>query len=449
METFGQSFSMVICTLKDPSTPPGSFLNLLRTPHLIKTPPLPKCEVCIIVPVRDEADSLEQTLEALAEQTQLDGKPFDRRRYEVIVFANNCTDNSAQVARRFARINSDFALHIVEKNLPPEEAYIGRVRQILMDEAYRRLTSLGRLRGVIISTDGDTLVDCTWVAATLAEIDSGADAVGGRIVTEKSDRQGLDPYARSCYLRAVGYNFLRSELEAYLDPDPFDTLPRHYQHMGASFAVTAQMYGLSGGMPAVRTPEDMAFYQRLQRVGARFRHSLQVRVTTSARQIGRTDIGMANQLQKWADMGQQRQAFLVEPAGAIETRLRGRRALRSLHHKIATDRVFPIHEIIYSAQTLGISTDWLIKKLMRSQSFVTLFEEVEEQQLKEGTWQDRWQLVPIEKAIFELRSRVAQLRSMPPTSQKTPPRRLVPSSKSARKDRADISRHVEPQETAV
>ncbi|MGB6167148.1 MAG: hypothetical protein WBF52_06135, partial [Geitlerinemataceae cyanobacterium] len=165
--------------------------------------------------------------------------------------------------------------------------------------------------------------------------------------------------------------------------------------------------------------------------------------------IGRTDIGMANQLQKWADMGQQKQAFLVESAGAIETRLRARRALRTLHDRIKTDRVFRIHEIVSSAQTLGISTDWLIKKLMRSQSFVMLFEEIEQRQQEEGIWQERWQPVPIENAIAELRFQVATLRSMPQTSSKTLPRKLALSSKSARRDRADISRRVEPQETAV
>jgi Glycosyl transferase family 2 len=440
---------MESCILKAPSTHSGSFLNLLRTPPLVETPPLPQCEFCIIVPVRNEADGIENTLEALANQTDLQGRSFDRKRYEVIVFANNCTDDSAAIAHKFARNNLDFALHIVEKTLPPEESYIGRVRQILMDEAYRRLMGLGRLRGVIASTDGDTQVDRTWVAATLAEIRNGADAVGGRIVTEKVDRHRLDPYARACYLRAVGYNFLICELEAYLDPDPFDTLPRHYQHMGASLAVTAQMYGRSGGLPAVQTPEDMAFYQRLKRVGALFRHSLHVRVTTSARQIGRTDIGMANQLQKWADMGQQKQAFLVESAQAMETRLRARRTLRSLHQRIVTESVFPIHEIVSLANTLGISKDWLIKKLLRSKSFVTLLEEIEQHQQEAGIWQERWQPVAIEDAIAELRSRLAQLRSMPQISNAMPPRRLASFSKSARRDPADISRRVEPQETAV
>lgn len=441
-------------SLDEGSSYPCSLMSLYRTPALVKTPPLPQCEVCAIVPVRNEAAGIENTLEALANQIDLQGNVFSRQRYEVLVFANNCTDDSAAIARQFARNHPDFQLHIIEKTLPPEQAYIGRVRQILMDEAYRRLMKLGARRGIIASTDGDSQVDPTWIAATVAEIDRGADGVGGRIVTEKVDRHSLDRYTRSCYLRAVAYNFLISELEAYLDPNSDDPLPRHYQHMGASFAVTAQMYGRSGGMPATRTPEDMAFYDRLMQAGARFRHSLDVRVTTSARQVGRTDIGMANQLHRWAQMGQHHQAFQVESAEAIETRLVTRRALRSLHQKILNLRVFPIHEMVSIAETLGISKDWFVHKLLQAQSFAALWSQIEHQQQQEGIWSDRWQLVPIENAIANLRSRVAQIRALEPSASTTPPPPLAVSShtfavKFAQTNRADSVRFVEPQETAV
>jgi hypothetical protein len=63
------------------------------------------------------------------------------------------------------------------------------VRKLLMDEAYRRLMSVGRRRGIIASTDGDTKVANTWVAATIHEIDSGVDAVGGRILTDRHSRE--------------------------------------------------------------------------------------------------------------------------------------------------------------------------------------------------------------------------------------------------------------------
>lgn len=388
--------------------PPRSHGEDLSQP-LVQTPVSPQCQVCVIVPVRDEAETLEATLSALANQIDLEGQSFDPNRYEVIVLANNCSDDSAAIAHRFAS-QHPMTLHVVERTLPDSEAYIGRVRQLLMDEAYRRLISLGRRRGVIASTDGDTRVAPTWIAATLYEIACGADAVGGRIVTDGVDRAALDPYARSCHLREVGYSYLIAELETYLDADPHDSWPRHYQHYGASLAVTAQMYEQAGGMPPVRTPEDVAFYCALVRVNARFRHSPLVRVTTSARQTGRTNIGLANQLHEWTQMGCQRQPFLVESAAEIETRLQVRHQLRRLWWCILNGYQPTPMDIAPLANRLAISTHWLTYKLKQPQSFNFLFERVEQRQQEEGKWRQRWSLVRIEEAIADLRLRLDSLR---------------------------------------
>jgi hypothetical protein len=126
-----------------------------------------------------------------------------------------------------------------------------------MDTAYRRLMSLGKPQGIIASTDGDTQVAPTWIAATRYEIAGGADAVGGGIITDRISRHALSPQAKTCFLQEVGYRSLVAELEFYLDPDPYDPLPRHYQHYGASLAVTAQMYARAGGIPPVSHHRSM------------------------------------------------------------------------------------------------------------------------------------------------------------------------------------------------
>jgi glycosyltransferase involved in cell wall biosynthesis len=380
------------------------------TPALVEKAPLPQCEISVIVPVRNEAESLPTTLSALAHQVDLQGQRLDFRRYEIILLLNNCSDNSAAIARNFAQQHPDLVLHVVEKTLRATEAYIGRVRQILMDEAYRRLISIGRKRGVIASTDGDSQVSETWIAATLYEISCGADAVGGRIITLESDRATLDSYAKACHLREVGYRYLIAELESYLDPDPYDSFPRHYQHYGASLAVTAQMYAIAGGLPAVRTPEDVAFYHALVRVNARFRHSPLVRVETSARQIGRTDIGLANQLNEWSQMGRQKQAFLVESAAAIETRYSARHQLRIIWFSVLNGKM-PTHiQLAPLADTLGVPAQWLVQELKQPYTFGLLFERVEQCSKQQGIWPQRWQKVEIKTAITDLRLRLESLR---------------------------------------
>ncbi len=377
---------------------------------LVQTPPLPQCEVCVIVPVRNEAEMLCGTLAALANQIDLEGNSLEPERYEVILLANNCDDDSAAIARRFARKQPNLVLHIVEKTLPAADAHIGWVRKSLMDEAYYRLMSIGHNRGIIASTDGDTRVAPNWIAATEYEITCGADAVGGRIVTDRCDRAALAPYARACHLREVGYRFLVAELEAYLDPNPFDALPRHFQHYGASLAVTAEMYGRAGGMPLVRTSEDVALYRALIRVDARFRHSPLVRVTTSARQVGRAQNGLADQLSQWTAMGEQKQPFWVESAAAIITRLQARQELRMLWQKILNGYEPILKDVALPASMLGITGDWLQDELTQYQSFGELFEKIEQRQEQEGIWQQRWSANKIEQAIYDLRLLLEPLR---------------------------------------
>lgn len=225
------------------STPLAQVLKRIAAPPLVCAAPTERCESCVIVPVRDEAELLEQTLAALAGQCTPTGVPLDPRSYEIIVLANNCRDDSAAVARRFASTHPYLRLHTVELTLSPAEAHVGRARQLLMDEAYRRLYRVGQPRGVIASTDGDSQVCPHWLFTIRSEICKGADAVGGRIFTHPTERAALDPATRLCLLRDAGYQYLASYLQACIDPDPFDPWPRHYQHFGASFAVTAEAYG--------------------------------------------------------------------------------------------------------------------------------------------------------------------------------------------------------------
>ncbi|MDQ6603965.1 MAG: hypothetical protein M3Z19_14680, partial [Chloroflexota bacterium] len=52
----------------DPCDYPGLF---------VRTPPDPACEICVIVPVRDEARTLAETLRALADQRDVGGTLLD------------------------------------------------------------------------------------------------------------------------------------------------------------------------------------------------------------------------------------------------------------------------------------------------------------------------------------------------------------------------------------
>ena len=279
-----------------------------------------------MLPVRDEATYLANALAALAAQVDLVGKPVDPRDFEILLLANNCSDDSAAMATRFAAQHPALRLRIAEVRLPPEQSSIGFVRRELMNAACARLKAAGMSDGVIASTDGDTCVALDWLAANRAEIAAGADAVGGRILTD--DTPPLGPRALRLKRLDFVHSMLRLKLADRIDPEPFDPWPRHHQHFGASLAVTASAYRKVGGIPQVQFPEDEALVQALIHAGCRVRHSPNVRVVTSSRLDGRAPIGLAWQFREWSVAGAEPDP-LVEAPSVMASLLRERRHLRS------------------------------------------------------------------------------------------------------------------------
>lgn len=386
---------------RGPSVAPGS------DPPLVPTPPAADCEAVIVVPVRDEEQTVGAALAALAAQTDLAGLALDHRRFEVIVLANNCRDGSAAVARAVARRHPTLVLHVVERTLPPEQTHVGAARRLAMNEAVCRLVRIGRDRGVIASTDGDSRVAATWLAATLREAEQGADAVCGRILTPPSAGVDPDRGVRLYLLRDAAYRLLVAELEAVLDPDPADPWPRHHQHYGASFAVTATAYRRIGGVPAVATLEDVALHAALRRADARIRHSPAVRVWTSARRDGRVAIGLSTQLNEWAAMAAAGTPLLVEPVPTVAARLRARRRLRLLWHRVLRGDLLDRRMFEPPAGSLGVAAGWLRKEALSAATFGGLVERVDERRRDDG---GAAPLVPIAAAIAELRRTLAPQR---------------------------------------
>ena len=223
---------------------------------MVGVPPRPECELCVTIPVYNEEADIALTLAALANQTDLDGMPLDLGRYEILVLANNCTDRTGEIVRAFAERHRSLRLHLIDILLDEPDAHVGAARRLVMDEACRRLECLGRKRGVIATTDGDTRVRPTWVAANLAEIERGADAVGGRILASPEQVAKLEPGTRMYYRLDGVYRTLRAAYETILNPHPANLWPRHHHCFGASLAVTVETYRAAGGLPVVRCLED-------------------------------------------------------------------------------------------------------------------------------------------------------------------------------------------------
>ncbi|GAC1497442.1 MAG: glycosyltransferase [Vulcanimicrobiaceae bacterium] len=294
----------------------------------IVLPPLdPATRLTVVIPARDEERALPIALAALAAQTDARGVDLAPKTFDIVVLANGCRDATADVARAFARLHATPRVTVVEVEFAPGDAHIGTARRVVMDAVAARYLRAGKHRGIVASTDADTCVDARWVAETLAEM-ACADAVTGRITIAAIELARLDRVARALYLRDAAHRRIVGELEGLHDPVAHDPLPRHGQHYGASFAVTAEAYVRAGGIPRVRVLEDLAFYEALERIDARVRHSMRVRVATSARTSARVDGGFGTFL---GDLRARRTLCVEAPARTV-VRLDARAALRRLWH---------------------------------------------------------------------------------------------------------------------
>lgn len=369
----------------------------------------PDCIATIVLPVRNEAGFLQKNLKSFARQVDLTNRPFDSKLFEIIIFANNCDDESAKIARRWQRANKHLTIHVAEAKIRPENANIGFVRRWLMSEANDRLRRNRAKGGVILTTDADTAVASDWLAANLREIKNGADAVGGRILIKAEELKKMPQKALRFHLLDTDYRLLTAEIEARLDYIAHDYLPRHHQHFNASFAVTTAAFARAGGVPRVRFLEDVAFYHALLRVDARFRHSPKVTVETSSRQSGRTEMGLSTQIKEWRIMGEKGDKLQAECAKAIEERIRLRKSLRLLWRKVQHYNIFR-SEISPVSDKLLVSEDFVSHQLNVPQTFGSLYEKVLREQSKVGEWAKKFPNAEVEQSLFKLRNLVKPLR---------------------------------------
>ena len=248
----------------------------------------------VAIPAKDEAERLPACLRALAEQVDRCGRPVGPRVFGVVVFANNCSDNSTEVARRAAK-GAPFASRVVEARLAANQSHAGGARRVAMDLAEAWLQELSADNGVILTTDADSRVAPDWISANLTAFDQGAEAVLGRIsLDEESELLPSMLHARG-KLESV-YEELLTELSARLDPQESNPWPHHATISGATLAVTREIYLRVGGLPRVALGEDKALVAALQRLDARVRFAPDVAVVTSARTKGRALGGVADTL---------------------------------------------------------------------------------------------------------------------------------------------------------
>jgi glycosyltransferase involved in cell wall biosynthesis len=374
------------------------FSNKISSMTIFNTPPAKGLKATIIVPVKDEELNLHGMLDALRQQVDPLGNAIPDANFEVLLLANNCTDQSYALAKAYQRKYPGFHLHVEEIFLEKPHAHIGTVRRLLMDEAYQRFQILDNPDGIIISTDGDSRVDSCWLHYIFTEFERGCDVVGGRIISEYSNSP-----SRKFHLKDVGYRYLVSHLESHLDPCSFDPWPRHFQCFGPSTAVKCSIYEKAGRLPVLPYLEDENFRKALIRIDARIRRSPRVKVYTSSRESGKVDFGFSIQLNEWTKMNLEGKKMLVEPLGSLIIRFNAKKALRELFTGFNTGKPLDTKQLQALARSLFLDEEWLALKITTARYFGALWEEIETS-LSLEKWEERHPEVHIDTAIGHLRN---------------------------------------------
>jgi hypothetical protein len=263
-------------------------------PPMSRVPAPLRAGFIVAIPVRDEEERLPACLRALARQLDRLGQAIPPALVRVVVFANNCADRSASLARKLgAGLSLD--IRVVEDRLPPATAHAGNARRAAMDLAEAWLVEAGEKDGVILTTDADSQVAPNWIAENLAAFAAGAEAVLGRIDLDEEGARLPEALHRRGELEDT-YERLLTELSWLLDPLGHDPWPHHATISGASLGVTRTAYCRVGRLPRVPVGEDKALIALLSRHDARIRHCPTAHVITSGRTHGRAPGGVADAL---------------------------------------------------------------------------------------------------------------------------------------------------------
>jgi hypothetical protein len=246
----------------------------------------------VAIPAYNEAAQIERCLAALAMQRDEAGAPLAEGAFEIVIFANNCSDATADVARSFAAM-VPHPVRVVEEKLQPGKLSAGWARKRAMDLAASSLVA-GGATGVILTTDADSCVAPTWFAATMREFAKGVDCVAGYIDAHPLELVSLGRAFLGRGRMEDTYLRLIAEIDARCDQRPHDPWPNHRVSSGASLAVTLAAYTAIGGLPPRPVGEDSALTETLDRAGFKVRHAMDVSVSTSCRFDGRAHGGAAD-----------------------------------------------------------------------------------------------------------------------------------------------------------
>jgi hypothetical protein len=224
-------------------------------------------DVAVVIPARNESGTIEVCLRSVLRAADV---AYPARAF-VVVVADRCTDDTADISRRVLRQRG--------RVYEVEASSVGMARRLGTERAIRHVERWGATGGPrrvwIASTDADTEVPPHWITRQLDLARSGVGAVAG-IVRLNDAPLDLRLLFETSYGRSVGAT--------------------HGHVHAANMGVRADDYELVGGWQDVASGEDHCLWGRLNDAGVPTRNDSSLVVSTSARLEGRAPHGFARDL---------------------------------------------------------------------------------------------------------------------------------------------------------
>ena len=221
--------------------------------------------IAVVVPARNEAQSIGECLQAIIAATKYPGS--ERWRSQIVVVADSCDDSTARIARK---VLGDRGV-VIEASL----GSVGAARRLGTAQALRYLAGRPPSSVWLANTDGDSVVPTDWLHRQLGLAAAGYEGVAGTIRLDSCLYRGRD---------------IADELMA----DYFTAPDGSHPHVhGANLGVRADAYLKAGGWSDAALAEDHCLWQRMWRSGAKPVSSAAVCVQTSSRFHGRAEGGFA------------------------------------------------------------------------------------------------------------------------------------------------------------
>jgi hypothetical protein len=240
-------------------------------------------DLVIAIPVCNESQRIVHCIDALA--ATLARQP----RAGLVLLVNNSSNASAEKPI-LAMAASGVTGIVGDATFAPPRATAGWARRLALDVAAHWALP----DAVLMTTDADARVALDWVEANLALLGEGAHLVCGRILPDAAEAAVLPAsLARSDAFESA-YTALAIELDARLDPRPYDPWLHHGLASGASLAIWARDYRAVRRIPPLRCSEDRAVEALVERHDLCVRHSNAPLLTVSCRLQGRARGGMAD-----------------------------------------------------------------------------------------------------------------------------------------------------------